>query len=113
MPEDVEKSNFVINVFLFLTQNLYPNGLDTKLDTLVERDYAKMIWNRCVPHKFTKLTYLKQSFIELSQPHITYQKANNIIVKFVEEYMQNKVCLKKSFANSTICLFLAFSKNLQ
>ena len=39
-PEDVEKTNFVINVFSFLTQNLNPTGLDRKLETLLERYYV-------------------------------------------------------------------------
>ena len=74
-----------------------------------------MIWDSCVPHKFTKFIYLKENFIEHS--HITYQKANNIVVKFVEEDLQNidllKSALKKLFATNTICLFLTYSKNLQ
>ena len=97
--EDVEKTNFVINVFSFLTQNLNPTGLDRKLETPLERDYVKMIWNSCVPHKFTKFIHLKENFIELSQPHITYQKANNIFVKFVKEVMQNIDLLKSLLRN--------------
>ena len=84
------KKNFVIDVFSFLTQNLNPTGLDRKL----ERDFIKMIWNSCVTHKFTKFIYQKENFIELSQPHITYQKANNIVLKFVEEDAQNIDSLK-------------------
>ena len=53
-----------------------------------------MIWNSCVTHKFTKFIYQKENFIELSQPHITYQKANNIVLKFVEEDAQNIDSLK-------------------
>ena len=37
-PEDVEKTNFVIDVFLFSTHNLNPTGLDRKLETSLERD---------------------------------------------------------------------------
>ena len=48
-----------------------------------------MIWDSCVPHKFTKFIYLKENFIELSQQHIAYQKSNNIVVKCVKEDMQN------------------------
>ena len=98
-PEDVEKTNFVIDVFSFLTQNLNPTGLDRKLETPFERDYVKMIWGSCVSHKFTKFIFLKENFIELSQPHITYQKANNIVVKFVEEDMQNINLLKSALRN--------------
>ena len=65
-PEDVEKTNFVIDVFSFLTQNLNPTGLDRKLEILLERNYVKMIWDSCVPHKFSKFIYEKENFIELS-----------------------------------------------
>ena len=58
-----------------------------------------MIWDSCVPHKFTKFIDLKENFIELSQPHITYQKANNVVVKFVEEDMQNIDLLKSVLRN--------------
>ena len=85
--QDVEKTNFVTDVFSFLTQNLNPTGLDGKLESPLKRDCVKMIWDSCVLHKFIKFIYLKESFIELSQPHITYQKVNNIVVKFVEEDM--------------------------
>ena len=60
-----------------------------------------MVWDTCVLHKFCKFIYLEDNFIELSQPHIIYQKANNIIVNFVEEDVQIidfvKVCFKRSF----------------
>ena len=65
-PEDVEKTNFVINVFSFLTENLNPIGLDRKLETPLENDYVKMIWNSCVPHKIRKFIYQKENFFELS-----------------------------------------------
>ena len=77
-----------------------------------------MTWDSCVPYKFTKFIYLKENFIEHSQPHITYQKANNIVVKFVEEDLQNIDLLKSALRNHLrpmqyIYLFLTFSKNLQ
>ena len=43
-PEDIEKTNFIIDVFLFLTQKLNPTGIDIKLKTSRERDYRKIIW---------------------------------------------------------------------
>ena len=58
---------------------------------------VKMTWDSCVPHKFTKFIYLKENFIEHS--HITYQKANNIVVKFVEEDLQNIDLLKSALRN--------------
>ena len=47
-----------------------------------------------MPHKFSKFIYLKENFIDLCQPHITYQKANNIVLKFIEEDPQNFELLK-------------------
>ena len=55
-----------------------------------------MIWDSSVPHKFRKFIYQKENFIELSQWHITYQKANNIVLKFVEEDTQNIDLLKSA-----------------
>ena len=40
--------------------------------------------------------YLKENFIEFCQPHIICQKANNIVMKFVEEDMQNIDLLKSA-----------------
>ena len=60
---------------------------------------VKMTWDSCVPHKFTKFIYLKENFIEHSQPHITCQKGNNIVVKFVEEDLQNIDLLKSALRN--------------
>ena len=42
---------------------------------------------------------IKDDCIELSQPHITYKKANNIVVKFVGEDMQNINLLKSALRN--------------
>ena len=95
-PEDVEKTNFVINVSWFLTQNLNPTGLHKKLETPLKRDYVKIVWDSCVPHKFSKFIYQKENFIEISQPHITYQKADNIVLKFVEEGAQYIHLLKSA-----------------
>ena len=85
--------NFVV-VFSFLRQNLNPTGLYRKLETTLERDYVKMIWDTCVPHKFSTFVYFFKKIIHLCQPHITYQKANNIVLKFIEEDLQNFELLK-------------------
>ena len=61
-PEDIEKTNFVSDVFSFLTQNLNPMGLDRKLETPLERDYVKMVWGTCIPHKFCKFILFKRQF---------------------------------------------------
>ena len=82
-----------------MTQNLNPTGIDRKLEASLERDYVKIVWNTCVRHKFTKFIFLKDNFIQLSQPHITYQKAKNIAVIFVEEDVHNIDLLKSALRN--------------
>ena len=66
-PEDVEKTNFVIDVFPFLTQNFNPTGLDKKFETSLEKYYVKMVWDTCVPHKFNKFIFLKGNFIDVTK----------------------------------------------
>ena len=85
--------NFVV-VFSFLTQNLNRTGLDRKLETTLEGDYVKMIWDTCVPQKSSTFAYFFKRIIHLCQLHITYQKANNIVLKFIEEDLQNFELLK-------------------
>ena len=58
-----------------------------------------MIWDSCVPHEFTKFIYLNENFMELSQPHIIYPKANNVVVMFAEEDIQNIDLLKSALRN--------------
>ena len=36
-----------------------------------------------------KFIYTRDSFIELCQLHITYQKVNSIVQRFIEEDLQN------------------------
>ena len=106
--------NFVVDVFLFLTQNLNLTSLDRKLETKLERDYVKMIWDTCVPHKFSKFICLKEKFIDLCQPHTTYQKANNIVLKFIEENLQNfellNAALRKHLRTIQYVYLLLFPK---
>ena len=56
-----------------------------------------MILDSCVPDKFSRFIYQKKKKnIELSQPHITYEKANNIVLKFVGEDTENIDLLKSA-----------------
>ena len=103
------KKLILLLFFSLLTQSLNLTGLDRKLETALERDYVKMIWNTWVLHKFSKFIYLKENFIDLCQPHITYQKANNIVLKFIEEDPQNFELLKavlREHLHTIQCVYL-------
>ena len=82
-PEDFAKTAFVLDVFTFLVQNLNPIALDRKLETEVERNFLKMLWEKCISTKFTKIILNEENYMFLCQTQITYQKANEIAKKFL------------------------------
>ena len=51
--EDFKKPSFVKDIATFLIQTLNPIALDRKLETDTERNHVKMIWDKCLPQKFT------------------------------------------------------------
>ena len=59
-------------------------GLDRKLDSDFERNQLKMIWDGFVLRSFTKYIYEKGNFVELSKQGLTYQKANKIVLNFID-----------------------------
>ena len=40
---------------------------------------VKLLWDECIPHDFIRYRYKQVNYIEISKPHLTYQKANNIV----------------------------------
>ena len=70
----------------------------------------------CVLYTFSKFIYSKENFVDPCQPRITYQKASNIVLKFVEEDPQNFELLKAAALREhlrTVPVLLAFSKDLK
>ena len=48
-----------------------------------------MMWDICLPHVFTCFIYLKDNYTILSSPNLTYQKADNIVKRFIEQDIKN------------------------
>ena len=48
-----------------------------------------MMWDICLPHVFTRFIYLKDNYTILSSPNLTYQKADNIVKRFIEQDIKN------------------------
>ena len=46
----------------------------------------KFLWGKCIPHYFIRYLYKQVSYIEISKPNLTYQKANNIVKNFILEF---------------------------
>ena len=43
------------------------------------------MWDICLPHVFTRFIYLKDNYTTLSSPNLTYQKADNIVKRLIEQ----------------------------
>ena len=46
---------------------------------------VKYLWDECIPHDFTRFIYKSENYLILSNPKLTYQKANGIVKNFIEE----------------------------
>ena len=104
-----EKRSFYINLFSYIVLNLNPIGLDRKLDSDFERNQLKMIWDVCVPRSFTKYIFKEDNFTELSKQSLTYQKANNIVLNYIDKDKQNIELLKFAIKNNLQTIQFCYS----
>ena len=82
---DFKNQSFIIDILSFLVQNFNPINLDIKLDIEQERDMIKFMWDECIPHEFFSFIYKEKYNNEISQPNLTYQRANNIVKEYLSE----------------------------
>ena len=87
--KDFAKASFIIDILSFIVQNFNPTELERKLELENEIQYIKMMWDICLPHVFIHFIYLKDNNTILSSPNLTYQKANNIVKRFIEQDIKN------------------------
>ena len=59
--------------------------MDIKLELEKERDMVKFIWDMCVPHEFVSFILKQENYNIISQPNLTYRKANNIVKAYLFE----------------------------
>ena len=78
------KDSFLIDL-LFLFQNCNLLNLEIKLETEKEREMIRFIWDICIPHKFVSFILKHNSYNVISQPNLTYQKANAIVKSSILE----------------------------
>ena len=91
---DFKKDNFIIDILSFLVQNFNPIKLERKLDVERDREMVKLLWDECITHDFVRYMYKIGNYIVISRPNLTYQKANNIVKKFLKENV-NRINLLK------------------
>ena len=77
---------FNVDIMSFLTQNLNPINLNIKLDSEKECDMVKFLWDECIPHKHVQMVntnfFPAKNFNLISNPNLTYQKANEMALKY-------------------------------
>ena len=59
--------------------------MDIKLDTDIERETVTFFWDECIPSKLVQVIYKHTYFTQISQPSLTYQKANTIVKEYLME----------------------------
>ena len=46
---------------------------------------VKLLWDECIPHDFTRDIYKNENYNSITNPKLTYQKANAIVKNLIEE----------------------------
>ena len=64
--------------------------MDIKFDTDKERETIKFLWEECIPNEFVQFIYKHNNYSQISQPSLTYQKANTIAKEYLFED-QNRI----------------------
>ena len=99
--KDFKKQSFVTDIAIILIQNLNPIAVDRKLETDTERNHVKMIWDKCLPQKFTLFILIEKNYLILSETQVTYQKAIDILNEFLEQNQtENFDLLKESLVEN-------------
>ena len=82
---DFMKDSFVIDILSFSAQNCNPINLDIKLEAKKKREMVKFLWDVCILHEFVNFMLKQKSYNIISQPNVTYQKANKIVKNYLLE----------------------------
>ena len=100
--------NFIVDLLTYTLQFFSPIDISRKLNNVDEQKMVKFIWERCVPLDFSAEIYKPENFVILSNPKITFNKANNIVKKWIQEKKNiGEVCeiIKNNFKH----LYYVFS----
>ena len=91
--------NFILDILSFLLQHFNPINIDRKVDTEDEQLMINFIWEVCVPYEFTAEIYKSPNYQILADPKLTFQKANQIVKKWIVSYNKKTELCKKIAEN--------------
>ena len=99
--KDFNNKSFIINILSFIVQYFTPINLDRKLDNEKDKFMVKFLWDECISHDFTRYIYKNKNYNPISNPKLTYEKANAIVKNFIVEDVNRinllKYKIEKSF----------------
>ena len=96
--EDFYNENFIFDVYLLITKNLYPFSLDRKLNDKNKHEMIYMLWKGCMPQKFYQHICKEKSFIYLNGENVLQPKVSEIINDFVKEADENYIALRNNLS---------------
>ena len=82
---DFNNGNFIVHILSLLVPNFNPINLDIKIEVEKERQMVKFMWDVCLPNEFVLFILKHENYNQISQPNLTYQKANNIVRNYIAE----------------------------
>ena len=83
--KDFKNASFIVDILSFILQYFTLINLNRKLDDEKDKLMEKFIWDECIPHDFTRYIHKNENHAVISNPKLTYQKANAIVKNFIEE----------------------------
>ena len=81
----INNASFIIDISSFIVQYFTPINLNRKRDNEKDKLMVKFIWDECIAHNFTRYIYKNKNHAKISNPKLTYQKADAIVKIFIEE----------------------------
>ena len=81
--------NFVLNVYLLITENLKPFPLDRKLADKTKHEMIYMLWKEYMPQKFYKHIFKEKNFLYLNGKNVPQPKVVKIITDVFNEDEKN------------------------
>ena len=83
--KDFKNASFIVDILSFILQYFTLINLNRKLDDEKDKLMEKFIWDECIPHDFTRYIHKNENHAVISNPKLTYQKANAILKNFIEK----------------------------
>ena len=82
-----------------MLQNFNPINIHQKVDSEDEQLMINFTWEVCIPFEFATEIYKSPNYQILADPKLTYQKANQIVKKWIVSYDKKAELCKKIAEN--------------